>query len=50
MSHSLMLNQHRVLAPEKLGHILRVPQWSDGVDLSMVQLVSRRQARKISRA
>jgi hypothetical protein len=34
MPHGLILNQHRVLASEKLGDILRVHQWGDGVDLS----------------
>ena len=34
MSHSLILKQHCVATSEKLGDILRVLQWSDGVDLS----------------
>jgi len=46
MSHSLMLNQHRILASKKLRDIFRVFQWSDRVDLSMSQLVSYRRARK----
>jgi len=50
MSHSLVLNQHRVLTSENLRDILRMFQWSDGVDLSMGRLASRRQAQEISNA
>jgi len=45
MSHSLMLNQHRILVSKKLGDILCVLQRSDGVDLSIEQLISYCRAR-----
>jgi len=49
MSHSLMLNQHRVLTSEKLGDTLRVFQRSEWVDLFMEQLINYRRARNLMR-
>jgi len=46
MSHTLLLNQHRILASKKLRDILCVLQRSDGVNLSIEQLISYRRARK----
>jgi len=46
-SHSLMFNQHRVLASKSPRDILRVLQRGEGVDLFMERLISYRRARKI---
>jgi hypothetical protein len=42
MSDCLVLDQHRIAVSEQLGDILRVFQWSDQVNLSMVWCVVTR--------